>query len=1637
MPPMNKGHRNWRWMIVSACVISGLALSIVAAQPPAPQKAVPLPPVIRIQAGIGFQGQIVLGAQPDPNRDASSQRVKLPVDPRARRKIEEARRFIETQDWQNAVKILQSLLNATEDNFLQESDGDKGRRVSVRAEANRLLGSLPPEGKRFYEQQFGSEAKVALKQAKAKADPQLLAEVALKFVHTDAGAEAAAWLGAYHLDHGRYIVSALCFERLLSREKGGIELHLTTLYKAALAFERAGDPANKERVWKLIQTKLNQTNDKLPVAIRSWDENRLKDALKTSASSRSAASQSEWKLFMGSPDRTARSSSTAPFLEPRFPAYSAVESGAARNVLDEATKKLFSMGVPVIPGAHPLIVHDLVIFRSLDGIQAYDLKLGQYRWKSESAAGLVSAMKMQNNVDQESLSYLAAYKDSAPAILVENTLLGTLCADQELVYGVEDLALPPNVQNYGVPWGRNFNRGGSQIGSSLGDFGSCNHLIAYDLEGGRAVWSIGTRLPDQPFTDMFFLGPPLPLGDKLYVLAEYKEEIKLLCLQNRKTLKSISAQGDDYEYGVDLVWSQPLGVVDRKLPEDPVRRTQAALLSYSDGILVCPTNAGSVIGVDLLTRSLVWAYSYQNEVINTDTDQGGMQFRARGRMPIQAESTSRGPQWSFTAPVVSHGKVLLAPSDGTALHAINLRDGTLAWTVNRIDVTSKEPLPPDYYLAGVFDDKVILVGKQNVHALDLNTGKTLWNTVTGMPCGRGIANEDTYFLPVRGNEIVSISLKTGQITARGKARHKELLGNLGLIGEYFVSLNHNHLLVYPIQVVKEQQVAQRLKANPSDPVGLIDRGELRWHRGEAEQAIEDFRIALKEKLPAELKNKGEAKLADSILGLLEKNFIQYEKYLPDLERLTVPVRFDNLNAEERISLLERKARYYRLLAQGREAQGRIDEALASLQAFGQLDDKIIVSPDDPLVRVQPRVWAQAQAQLMAKRLSPESKLKLDALVQKQLDQVKTDKNPDALRAFVDFYGEVNVIGQNAQLLFAETLVENREFAQALLRMLPLMEAADVQISARANDGLARLNMRMGEMENAAYYYRLLARRHPKVIVRDGKTGLQLYQDLMTDKRFLPYLDERLGLSNLQNVSVDKLEYTRGKNSYNNGQPGSFVANFESAKELPPQLRRYALQVSADYQNNSRMSYVLRDLATQKELLTKGNFAEPLITYFGMQTSICPSSLACGNVLVFAWSNKVIGIDPINKKELWSINVLGEGLGNENLNNSQRLMPHVEMPGRFQLTLHNGTMETVGTYGPGSSRRLVISVRQEGLICINPQTGERLWTHYGIPAGVEMFGDDEYVIVIPPKAGKFVEDQVLAVRMLDGHATVLNKRLEEQFRGAVAITGRKLLLRKPNDNELCLLDPVTDETIWKKPLKAGSMILKPALPGDMIGTLTSEGELCVLDTTTGRPLFESRLSAVKGSYAEAHFILDEKECYVFLCKQLDSFDEADDRWQLFPQMQWLHSVPVNGPAIALQRDTGKILWEENLPLQYLIVQRFHELPILLCASVRMKSNMPKNAKVQMGNANFIMNRGGNALKNELAIFSKQTGKAIPLPPGASPEDTSGEVFRGRNSYSTNGYQELVIETHSGKVELKSSVQNVSMMLIPNTETAKQK
>ncbi len=112
---------------------------------------------------------------------------------------------------------------------------------------------------------------------------------------------------------------------------------------------------------------------------------------------------------------------------------------------------------------------------------------------------------------------------------------------------------------------------------------------------------------------------------------------------------------------------------------------QAAHLAYADGVLVCPTNAGVILGVDLLSHSLVWAHSYRDPAQQPISDEmqfpRGGRFRggfiAGGGMPLSQD------RWRPSPPIIQNGKVVFTAfdGDGGALHCLNLRDGRLLWHV--------------------------------------------------------------------------------------------------------------------------------------------------------------------------------------------------------------------------------------------------------------------------------------------------------------------------------------------------------------------------------------------------------------------------------------------------------------------------------------------------------------------------------------------------------------------------------------------------------------------------------------------------------------------------------------------------------------------------------------------------------------------------------------------------------------------------------------------------------------------------------------------------------------------------------------------------------------------------------------------
>lgn len=738
-----------------------------------------------MSAGVGI---LVLAAAAPAWTQGPEAVFSLRGDAVLARKLQAARDNLRTESWAEAVPLLQTLLDGKEDALiLVKRAAPNGQETTqwtgVRAEAARLLAGLPPRGREFHDLLFGPSARGMLAAATAKGDARLLAEVVRRFPCTDAGAEATRLLGVYHLDRARYTLAAVCFERLLERGNSD-RVAPVTLFTAALAFRRAGDGTRAEQVWKRLAVRI-------PYGLRLGDRTASLAELKQ-----------EYDRAVD-PAPPALSIASVPPLEARWTRPTAHET-LTQLWLREAVRTQEASAEPILSASLPMTVGDKVIYRSHRGIHAVDATTGKELWETSSEWSfdrLASEPRYATHLE----SWVNGYLEYSPHVLFGNGLVGALSTDGARVYAVDDLAVPPY---------RHSNRSGGRwrleldwpdFGPGLTEAAQHSRLLALDAQSGKPVWELGGARVDSDageLSDSYFLAPPLPLDGRLFVLAEKHGELFLACLDAA---------------GGDLLWKQALAYAPNRLLHDPGRRVQAARPAYGQGVLVCPTNAGVVLGVDVLTPGLAWAYPYRAEASALTVTELSWERRGRqGPTRVTAE-------WKVPVTIIQGDHVLLTAPDAPSIHCLNLRNGSLLWKASRAD--------NDLYVAGVFAGKVLVVGKQACRALDLASGRQLWRLATGLPSGHGVASGGVYYLPLKeavrekAPAVYALDVDKGVVLDRAVSPRKDVPGNLVFCRDSVFSQTATTLTAY------SRQGAEHEKAKPEINLPEPNRsGSVSGHR---------------------------------------------------------------------------------------------------------------------------------------------------------------------------------------------------------------------------------------------------------------------------------------------------------------------------------------------------------------------------------------------------------------------------------------------------------------------------------------------------------------------------------------------------------------------------------------------------------------------------------------------------------------------------------------------------------------------------------------------------------------------------------------------------------------------------------------
>jgi hypothetical protein len=735
------------------------------------------------------------------DHDAVEPGVFLPGDRGRERQLDRARRLIADERWSDAAVALDELLAIDRDAFITSGNGTTRR--SIRSTTAADLASLPRPGRDAYHMLFDTRAAKQLAAAIVADDQAAIIAVARRWLHTPAGRQAAVLTAVTMLESGQPLAASAWLERLAGLEESAdLEPSLSAL--RAIARYQAGD---EQTAVRLLTATGRQGRSSLRLAGRELALPSGPDAAlpwlaaHAGGSGRIPRAGSEWRQLGGGPTRTGVAAASRPLLVPRYRVPLVRHPEEARR-LERARHAAADAGAPILPAATPLAVGDRIIVQTPLGILAIEFESGRRVWL-ESA---VNVAEIESGAEDGRWPEQGAGDPAAQRAFSDATS-GNLASDGRLAFAVES---PPEAMD---PGSRIVARFGRRVGVS-GDDEVSNTLSAYDLTDGAVVWRLPAAMPAgrdaapvAAAAGRWHMGPPLVLGDELFLLVEERGEVVVEA--------RAAADGS-------LRWSQPLATFDEAdtiASLDARGRRWAGLTPACDeGVLVCPLGAGSVVAVDVATRSLLWAHAYQRPRVAAEV-MGGL-----GAAEAAAEGAVR--RGGEPAPIIAGGRVILAPFDADLLICLGLRDGKPAWSRPRAAGTR---------IAGVTDARVLTVGDTAAEATDLATGRPLWNRGLGegvRPSGRSLLTPRSLLVPCDAATVIEFAVADGRILGRSAARGGRIPGNLVAHRGEVISRGVDSLDVFHQEAVLEERIETARTSQPDAPWPAYWQGQAAIEAGD-------------------------------------------------------------------------------------------------------------------------------------------------------------------------------------------------------------------------------------------------------------------------------------------------------------------------------------------------------------------------------------------------------------------------------------------------------------------------------------------------------------------------------------------------------------------------------------------------------------------------------------------------------------------------------------------------------------------------------------------------------------------------------------------------------------------------------------
>jgi outer membrane protein assembly factor BamB len=1295
----------------------------------------------------------------------------LPAPPRElRRSLERAERYVEEGRYTSAVELLDAILSApdSEDYFLRSEDDREeadqleeeianepvpqppGRfpnvrprpvlapepqtggttRNTLKTKACRILGSLPKQGREFYELQVGKTARRELDAAVQARKIDKVDEISRRYFHTEAGYEATLLLARHAMDHGLPTTAAIHLARLrespqsAQRYEPQLSVLLATCHKLNRDEESAAavmaDAHNRYGNSRIL---VAGDSSNLPANVT--ETRALLDRLVGTFDQTTQSNLGAWKMFRGGQNRNAVSRGGMPLQKREWSVDTAVFISDEKKIADEF-KRIRETKKAVIPVAQPLAVGDHLIMQAARMVLGIDLNSGRrvwpYPWNTEPEP---VATEPQKRVVRAGIHFPA---NDMQTRIWRDFVHAQMSSDGDLLYILRNIKSP-------AP--RNV-RFGNQLNHH-----KKNKLVARELATeGKTVWVLGGDEGDDPaLSEAFFLGAPLPVDDQLFVVAEIKDELRLLSLDN--------------ETGT-VHWSQQLGHIESQNPAFqiyPSRGLTGSCLAYSDGILICPTTSGAIIAVDTQRRWLLWSYSYPPNSDSRLSNQNQI-FQQRSRFN---QANQLLEQWADAAPIIADGRVIITPVESDRVYCLNLLNGELEWRAER---------ESSLYVAGAWNGLVIMADPDRLRAFELTSGKMIWKSEPfedeGLTCGRGFYCEGHYYHPTSAKQLLKVDVADGSFKETMQSEYE--LGNLICHGDYVISQSHDAVHAFLQRDRMRPFIAKQLRESPNDPAVLENHASLLIGDGKTEDAIRVLRRADTLAESPQSQRSIRSTLAMLLMDQLTADFTKHEELLDEVNELLSTSNDRGLQRQ-----------FHRTVATGFRDSDRTLDAFRELLAYAEL---VIDSAEDVDAertekladdhRVDMTLWVSEQLGELHAEMSTTDQAQANALLREKQAAWQNLKLETA-QTWLACISNLPIAAEATLQLADRYSAQQRTMAAELLLAglseqleSPLTEEAQWPLEATAK--LAQLLLAKGEWETAE---RVLAR----LSSLDGsrKISGDLTRATLEQKLQQRELENEFGTQNWPRGEASWEDLL--KNNHNRYANSQMPVKQQFSDALWP--HEYRVEINRSqlivYDGYNRIRKQIKSTGTVGnstfEVVTRGHL------------------LICSNGTEVAAIDLIGDYDETQLRRIWK-DAIGDSQGQLNRQSN--------VNANLLLTIDRRVL------GPVSDRG-VAYLKRGDLVCSDLLTGEPIWKVAKVGTNATVFGNRQFVFVAAKDSVTAHKYDMRNGRLLGKLELPFKKKQWRSF-GTRLLgwkTEKKLMLN--------LFDAVAEKEVWHRECAASAPV----------------------------------------------------------------------------------------------------------------------------------------------------------------------------------------------------------------------------------------